>query len=198
MVGTNKQNHRGTSNSIYNREDPLAKQQLQEDLRQVAANYRDFLFTASMRYIKVLEPAAVLREMEMTDSWGDDAIHPSAAAYSRIAASVIRLGEGGISMPVGIKRPRSNSDAPEPSPDRRQRSSGWQPLGEGRFMRYSDQECEASQSRRGVSAVEADEVDEHGGGRSSAGGGGGGRTCGRGNMSWQHGVRGGRRRWQRR
>jgi hypothetical protein len=51
------------SEHMPNREDPLAKQQLQEDLRQVAANYRDFLFTASMRYVKVLEPAAVLREM---------------------------------------------------------------------------------------------------------------------------------------
>jgi hypothetical protein len=171
------------SEHMPNREDPLAKQQLQDDVRQVAANYRDFLFTASMRYVKVLEPAAVLREMETADSWGDDPIHPTTAAYSRIATSIIRIGDSGTSTPVGSKRPRSNSDVPVLPTDRRRRgggsdSGGWQPLGEGRFMRYSNQE----EGQFDGNYENPEDTGERGGGRysnrgggSSGGGGGGGR-----------------------
>jgi hypothetical protein len=65
------------SDHLPNRDDPVAKQQLAEDLRQTAANFRDFLFSSSMRYIRVLEPAAVFRDMVDGEVWGEDAVHPT-------------------------------------------------------------------------------------------------------------------------
>jgi hypothetical protein len=117
------------SDHMPNRDDPVAKQQLAEDLRQTAANFCDFLFSSSMRYIRVLEPAAVFRDMADGEVWGDDAVHPTAAAYRELATSSKRLADGALSLPIGAsKRQWPTEAAKDLEREDSQRGGGLQPL----------------------------------------------------------------------
>jgi hypothetical protein len=91
-----------------------------------------------MRYVRVLEPAAVFRDMVDGEVWGEDAVHPTAAAYRELAISSTRLAEGALSLPIGGgKRQRSTEAAEDPDREDSQRGSGWQPLGGVRYLRHS-------------------------------------------------------------
>jgi hypothetical protein len=60
-------------------------QQLKSELRVrgVAANLRDFLYTAGYRNLKVLDPGTVFRGREDEQIWGEDPVHPGEAGYFR-------------------------------------------------------------------------------------------------------------------
>jgi hypothetical protein len=93
-----------------------------------------------MRYIRVLEPAAVFREMSEEDVRGDDAVHPTAAAYRQVATSSIRLAEGALSLPIGAsKRQRPAEASDDGDGETSQRGGGWQPLGGG-YLRYENRD----------------------------------------------------------
>jgi hypothetical protein len=195
-----------------NRDDPVAKQQLAEDLRQTAANFRDFLFSSSMRYIRVLEPAAIFRDVIDGDVWGDDAVHPTAAAYREMAASIIRLAEGALGLPIGGGKRQRPAENPGEPREEDQRGGGWQPLGGGRYLRYEDRDGgggggrarEDSNTRGRRQEVEV--LGEYGGDGSGQGGGpdgyqggGGGQRGGQRSRPWNggRGYGGGGRRPRR-
>jgi hypothetical protein len=127
------------------RTDQSFKQQIADELKGVAANYRDYLFVASVRYIKALEPAAFFRGWEDDEIWGDDPIHPEEAACGLLADSVVGLAEGMLSLcGAGMKRPRSGSDGNrgrDSGDSGGERSRGWKPLGCGCYMRFSGEEA---------------------------------------------------------
>jgi hypothetical protein len=162
-----------------------------------------------MRYIRVLEPAAVFRDMVDGEVWGEDAVHPTAAAYREIAISTVRLSEGALCLPIGGgKRQRPAEAAEEPREDS-QRGGGWQPLGGGCYLRYEDRDGgggsrDGSNIRRNVQDVEV--IGEYGGGGGGQGGGsdgyrggGGGQRGGQRGRPWNggRGYGGGGRRPRR-
>jgi hypothetical protein len=57
------------------------RQQLQSELSAVANNLRDFLYTSSMRNIKVLSPQETFRGREDSSLWREDPVQPSEEAY---------------------------------------------------------------------------------------------------------------------
>jgi hypothetical protein len=164
-----------------------------------------YLHYSYRRYIRVLEPAAVFREMADEDVWGDDAVHPSAAAYRQLAMSSARLAEGALSMPIGTsKRQRTADASDEGDGEASQRGGGWRPLGGGRYLRYENRDGDGGGDRGEASGVntaagrryrqEVEVIGEYGGGSgggggsgSYSGGGGGGGQRGR---PWNSGGRG--------
>jgi hypothetical protein len=79
-------------------------------LRGIASSLRNFLFTTSMRYIRVLDPSTALRALTTDQIWRDgDPVHPSDDAYAAIAQLGLRSGEQAAEG-AGRKRPRNESD----------------------------------------------------------------------------------------
>jgi translation initiation factor IF-2 len=132
--------------------------------------------------------------------WGEDAVHPTAAAYREMAVSTVRLAEGALCLPIGGgKRQRPVETSGEPREDG-QRGGGWQPLGGGRYLRYEDRDGggggggsrEDLNSRRMRQDVEV--IGEYGGGGGGQGGGsdgyqggGGGQRGGQRSRPWNGG-----------
>jgi hypothetical protein len=155
-----------------------------------------------MRYIRVLEPAAVFREMAEDDVWADDAVHPTAAAYRQIAVSTARMAEGALSVPISSGKRQRTDDTSDAEGETSQRGGGWQPLGGGRYLRYDSQDGDgggnsggsgsgdSAAGRRSGSRQEVEVIDEYGGGGSGGGGVGGyGGSWPRG-RAWNHRGRG--------
>jgi hypothetical protein len=81
--------------------------QLQRDLKEAADHFRDFFFTAGFRLFKILDPCVISRGEELGNLWKDDPVHPSEAAYQKMAASAMMILTG---MESGArKRARTNS-----------------------------------------------------------------------------------------
>jgi hypothetical protein len=80
------------------------------ELRGVAANLWDFLYTAGYRSVKVIDPSSVFRGREDDQIWGDDPVHPCDAAYDLVATAGKDLCEAAANHSCK-KRPRAASDA---------------------------------------------------------------------------------------
>jgi hypothetical protein len=80
---------------------------LTSELREVAVNLKNMLYTGGFRNIKLLDPAAVLNQPQV---WGEDPIHPIDEAYERLAKQAFKLcaAAGDTSA---RKRPRRESDS---------------------------------------------------------------------------------------
>jgi hypothetical protein len=89
--------------------------QLQRDLKEVSDHFRDFFFTAGFRLFKILDPCISWRGEELGTLWEDDPVHPSKAAYMKMAASALSILTG---MESGArKRARTNSiETADPGP----------------------------------------------------------------------------------
>jgi hypothetical protein len=64
-----------------NRRLPGFEQQLTEDLKATATNFKDFLFTHGYKNGKVVDPLISLRKLQVSEIWGSDPIHPKDRAY---------------------------------------------------------------------------------------------------------------------
>jgi hypothetical protein len=92
------------------RESQSFMDRMTSELREIASSLRNFLFTTSMRYIRVLDPSTALRAMSTDQIWRDgDPVHPSDDAYAAIAQHGLRSGEQAAEG-AGRKRPRNESD----------------------------------------------------------------------------------------
>jgi hypothetical protein len=92
---------------ITNRSDTDFGKRLLTDLREAANNLKDFLFTAGMRQVKILDPQVSWRDSDDSEVWGEDPVHPTAAGYEMLAAGVEAMCNGLESG--GKKRARSDS-----------------------------------------------------------------------------------------
>jgi hypothetical protein len=64
---------------------------LLRDLKDIAENLRDFLFTSRYKQYKVLDPAVSWRNKDNSYLWGEDPVHPSEAAYCLLADSALHI-----------------------------------------------------------------------------------------------------------
>jgi hypothetical protein len=95
---------------MLDRRSPDFQARLMSELREVAVNLKNTLFTGGFRNIKLLDPAAVLKDVNQMQVWGDDPIHPLDEAYERLAKQAFKLclvsGDSSAR-----KRPRRKSDS---------------------------------------------------------------------------------------
>jgi hypothetical protein len=68
---------------------------LTSELKVVADNLRDFLFTAGYKLTKVLDPAVSWRGKEKEELWGEDPVQPKEEAYKWMAHHHHQHGERG-------------------------------------------------------------------------------------------------------
>jgi hypothetical protein len=78
---------------------------LTSELREVAVNLKNMLFTGGFRNVKLLDSAAVLKDANQAKIWDEDPIHPLDEAYERLARQAFKLCSA-----AGRKRPRRESD----------------------------------------------------------------------------------------
>jgi hypothetical protein len=90
-----------------NRRLPGFEQQLEDDLRATATNFKDFLFTHGYKNGKVVDPAISLRKLQKSEIWGQDPVHPMDKAYDKIAEGVILVATN--LEEAGKKRRRTDS-----------------------------------------------------------------------------------------
>jgi uncharacterized membrane protein YgcG len=173
----------GDDDHMPNRAAADFSQQLKTELRGVAANLRDFLYTGGYRNIKVLDPGSAFRGWEDDQLWGEDPVHPREAAYDLLANAGKDLCEAAANHSCK-KRPRAASDASGPSSQPRQQGgrdeSGDNREADGRFG--GARATGGGGNGRGASG---------GGGAMSGGGsrgGGGGRGRGREDWRWSRGF----------
>jgi hypothetical protein len=84
-----------------NRNDPYFKQRLTTGLEEVRKNVKDFLYYEGRRNVKVMDPAVDIRGLEDGQTWEDDPIHLTPAAYSKLAEGIIKMSSSGAGGPGG-------------------------------------------------------------------------------------------------
>jgi hypothetical protein len=67
------------------------ERQLLQDLKEMAENFRDFAFTAGYRHFKILDPQVSWRGLGRDEVWANDPIHPTTAAYKKLAEGAMHL-----------------------------------------------------------------------------------------------------------
>jgi hypothetical protein len=90
-----------------NRKLPGFEQQLQDDLRDVAQNFKDFLFTSGLKNGKIVNPEISLRGLQRHEIWDADPVHLRDAAYDKLAEGIIRVASN--LEEAGKKRRRTDS-----------------------------------------------------------------------------------------
>jgi uncharacterized membrane protein YgcG len=60
-------------------------------LDMMRRNFKDFLYFAGMRNVKVLDPCVNIRGMEDSEIWGEDPIHPLPLVYSKIVTGIVKM-----------------------------------------------------------------------------------------------------------
>jgi hypothetical protein len=111
---------------VANRSRPGFESNLLNELKGVAANRKDFLFTSGYKLIKVLDPTVSWRGKGKEELWGDDPVHPTEEAYKLMAQGVVFIN---TSMESGAKKQaRTNSietgSGPGPALNRQQSGRG--------------------------------------------------------------------------
>jgi hypothetical protein len=81
---------------------------MRDALELLRKHFKDFLYYRSMRLIKILDPGMDIRGLSLEEIWDEEAIHPTALVYCRVAASVIKIAEG-MKAEVSNKRRRTDS-----------------------------------------------------------------------------------------
>jgi hypothetical protein len=67
------------------------KQHTLNSLDMMRRNFKDFLYFAGMRSVKVLDPCMDIRGMEDDEVWGTDPIHRQPLVYSKIVTGVVKM-----------------------------------------------------------------------------------------------------------
>jgi hypothetical protein len=73
-------------------------------LEEVRKNVKDFLYFEGRRNVKVIDPTVDIRGLKDGQTWEDDPIHLTSAAYFKLADGVTKMssgGSGGASMGRG-------------------------------------------------------------------------------------------------
>jgi hypothetical protein len=146
---------------VANRSERGYKENMEKQLEGVARKFKNLLFHAGKRYIRVLDPGYNLKGTEMADVWGVDPVHPIEPIYKSLVASIFQMAatlkavEGRDdrnkrrreasqedSLPRS-RRPREDGDSRREEgeggqgrEDSRGRGRGWTP-GRGGFRGYS-------------------------------------------------------------
>jgi uncharacterized membrane protein YgcG len=83
------------------------EQQLMADLKDIATNFKDFLFTSGYKNGKVDDPQISLRGLSKDKIWAADPVHPKDTAYNKIAEGVVKVAT--TLEEAGKKRRRTDS-----------------------------------------------------------------------------------------
>jgi hypothetical protein len=67
------------------------KQHMLNSLDMMRRNFKDFLYFAGLRNIKVLDPCMDIRGLEDGEIWGDDPVHPHPLVYTRIVTGIVKM-----------------------------------------------------------------------------------------------------------
>jgi hypothetical protein len=67
------------------------KQHMLNSLDMMRRNFKDFLFFAGMRNVKVLDPCMDIRGMEDMEIWSEDPVHPLPLVYTKIVTGVVKM-----------------------------------------------------------------------------------------------------------
>jgi hypothetical protein len=117
----------GDQEHVKNRGRPGFEANLICELKSVAENLRDFMFTSGYKLFKVLDPNVSWRGKQKEEIWGDDPVHPKEEGYKLMAQGVIIIN---TTMESGAKkRARTNSletgyPGPGPALNRNQQNRG--------------------------------------------------------------------------
>jgi hypothetical protein len=103
-----------------NVKDPQYKNKMMADFEEMRGNFKKFLFHDGYRNMKMLDPNVDLRGLAEDEVWGEDPVHPLAAAYKKIAARVIKItnsmSKEASSGQTEAKRRREDSNEVEGAP----------------------------------------------------------------------------------
>jgi hypothetical protein len=156
---------------ITNRQDRDYRANLERQLDGVATKFKNLLYNAGKRFMRVLDTSHNIRGREDADVWGVDPIHPIESVYRSLVASIFQMAATlkDLSNRVESKRRREDSREDSLPHSRRQREE------EDRAQRFQD-------DRRGRS-------DDRGRGRGWSTNRGGGRSF-RGSSSYMRGYGG--------
>jgi lysophospholipase L1-like esterase len=97
----------GDKDHMDNRQHEGFEQQLMTDLRELASNFKDFLFTSGYKNGKIVDPQVSLRGMKKEEIWDSDTVHPRDVAYDKIAEGVVKVASN--LEDAGKKRRRTDS-----------------------------------------------------------------------------------------
>jgi hypothetical protein len=156
---------------ITNRQDRDYRANLERQLDGVATKFKNLLYNAGKRFMRVLDTGHNIRGREDADVWGVDPIHPIESVYRSLVASIFQMAATlkDLSSRVETKRRREDSREDSLPHSRRQREE------EDRSERFQD-------DRRGRG-------DTRGRGRGWTTNRGGGRSF-RGSSSYMRGYGG--------
>jgi hypothetical protein len=90
-----------------NRQRDGFEQQLMSDLRDMASNFKDFLFTSGYKNGKIVDPQISLRGMSKEEMWGADPVHPKDVAYDKLVEGIVKVASN--LEDAGKKRRRTDS-----------------------------------------------------------------------------------------
>jgi hypothetical protein len=76
---------------VANRSERGYKETMEKQLEGVARKFKNLLFHAGKRYIRVLDPGYNLKGTEMADVWGVDPVHPIEPIYKSLVASIFQM-----------------------------------------------------------------------------------------------------------
>ena len=79
----------GEHEHMPNRREVDFYQKLKQELAACSKNMKDFLFNASLRYGRVMDPMRNLRGMSADEIWGRDPVHPKDEDYALLADGVL-------------------------------------------------------------------------------------------------------------
>jgi hypothetical protein len=95
------------------------EQQQQQQLDLVKKYMKDYLFYDGYRSIRVLDPCLDLRAIGPDEAWDTDPVHPTLAAYNRIAAATAKINDRMREQEVESKRRRESVGEASQLPDAR-------------------------------------------------------------------------------
>jgi hypothetical protein len=146
---------------ITNRQEREYRANLKKQLDNVAVKFKNLLYNAGKRFMRVLDTGHNLRGREDADVWGVDPIHPIEPVYRSLDASIFQMAATLKELSSRVENKRRREDSREDSlpHSRRQRED------EDRSQRYQ----EDPRGRREDRGRGKGWSNNRGGGRSSRG-----------------------------
>jgi hypothetical protein len=124
---------------ITNRHHRFFQEDMEEQLDRYKWGMKEHMRSLDRKNIKILDPSYDLRSMAEHEVWGDDPVHPSEAAYIKIAAAAVAMQT--LFAPVHPPVRHDAQDHPQPQGGDRRGGGRGRPFssrGQGRGLATGD------------------------------------------------------------
>jgi hypothetical protein len=101
------------ANHITNRQERDYRANLESQLDGVATKFKNLLYNAGKRFMRVLDTGHNLRGREDADVWGVDPIHPIEPMYRSLVASIFQMAATLKELSSRVENKRRREDSRE-------------------------------------------------------------------------------------